>query len=82
MAESRITNHSRQKNQCHLNDKSELLLACWYLTGVILSWLVNPAFIGLSVFVGARFVLAGITDSYVMGMMLAKLPWNQVSQTH
>ncbi len=50
------------------------------LIGATLSWLVHPAFIGLSFFVGAGLVFAGITDSCAMGMMLAKMPWNQVSQ--
>ncbi len=50
------------------------------LTGATLSWLLHPAFIGLSAFVGAGLIFAGITDSCAMGMMLAKMPWNQVSQ--
>ncbi len=48
-------------------------------TGAMLSWLVHPAFIGLPAFVGAGLIVAGITDSCAMGMMLAKMPWNQVS---
>jgi rhodanese-related sulfurtransferase len=47
------------------------------LTGVLLSWLVHPAFIGLSAFVGAGLVFAGITDYCGMGLLLAKLPWNK-----
>lgn len=47
------------------------------LTGVALSF-VNPYFIGLSAFVGAGLVFAGVTDTCGMGMMLAKMPWNQV----
>lgn len=47
------------------------------LTGVLLAWLVNPVFIGLSAFVGAGLVFAGITDFCGMGLLLAKLPWNQ-----
>ena len=46
------------------------------LTGVLLSYLVHPAFIGLSAFVGAGLVFAGITDWCGMGLLLAKLPWN------
>jgi rhodanese-related sulfurtransferase len=49
------------------------------LTGATLSWLVHPAFIGLPAFVGAGLIFAGVTDSCAMGMMLAKMPWNQVS---
>jgi len=47
------------------------------LTGVVLGWLVNPALFGLSAFVGAGLVFAGITDTCAMGLLLAKMPWNQ-----
>jgi rhodanese-related sulfurtransferase len=47
------------------------------LTGVILGWRIHPAFYGLSAFVGAGLLFAGITDWCGMGMLLAKMPWNQ-----
>ncbi len=50
------------------------------VSGVILGWLVHPACTGLSAFVGAGLVFAGITDSCGMGMILARMPWNQCSQ--
>ena len=37
-----------------------------------------PIFLDLSAFVGAGLVFAGITDTCGMGMMLARMPWNQV----
>jgi rhodanese-related sulfurtransferase len=46
------------------------------LLGVILAYLLHPYFIGLSVFVGAGLVFAGITDWCGMGLLLAKAPWN------
>ena len=46
------------------------------LLGTGLSF-VHPAFIGLSAFVGAGLVFAGITDTCGMGMILARMPWNQ-----
>lgn len=46
------------------------------LLGIGLSF-IHPAFIGLSAFVGAGLVFAGITDSCGMGMILARMPWNQ-----
>ncbi len=36
-----------------------------------------PAFLALSAFVGAGLVFAGITDTCGMGMLLARMPWNQ-----
>ncbi|MES2597713.1 MAG: rhodanese-like domain-containing protein [Verrucomicrobiota bacterium] len=47
------------------------------LSGVLLAYFVNPAFIGLSAFVGAGLIFAGITDWCGMGLLLAKAPWNQ-----
>lgn len=47
------------------------------LIGTILAWFVHPAFVGLSAFVGAGLVFAGITDTCGMGMLLARMPWNQ-----
>ena len=44
--------------------------------GVILGFAVNPGFYGLSGFVGAGLVFAGVTDSCGMGMVLARMPWN------
>jgi rhodanese-related sulfurtransferase len=46
------------------------------LVGVVLAWLVHPYFIGLSAFIGAGLVFAGVTDTCGMGMVLARMPWN------
>ena len=51
------------------------------LTGVILGTWVHPAFYGISAFVGAGLTFAGITDWCGMGMLLAKMPWNQRAST-
>jgi hypothetical protein len=47
------------------------------LLGLALAWLVHPAFAGLSAFVGAGLVFAGVTDWCGMAMLLAKMPWNR-----
>ena len=47
------------------------------LSGVLLSQFVNPAFIWLSGFVGAGLIFAGFTDWCGMGMLIARMPWNQ-----
>jgi Protein of unknown function (DUF2892) len=47
------------------------------LTGVVLGTWFNPGFYGLSAFVGVGLIFAGITDICVMGMLLAKAPWNK-----
>lgn len=50
------------------------------LLGVALSF-VHPAFIGLSVFIGAGLMFAGITDTCGMAMLLARMPWNKVDSS-
>lgn len=47
------------------------------LLGIVLGWLVHPSFFGLSAFVGAGLIFAGITDTCGMGLLLARMPWNQ-----
>ncbi len=49
------------------------------LTGAALGWLLHPGFYGLSAFVGAGLVFAGVTDWCGMGLLLAKAPWNRRS---
>ncbi|CAN5427441.1 rhodanese-like domain-containing protein [soil metagenome] len=51
------------------------------LVGVLLSVFVHPYFVWLAGFVGAGLTFAGATDWCGMGMLLAKMPWNQRSQT-
>ncbi len=51
------------------------------LVGVLLTIFVHPYFIALSGFIGAGLVFAAVTDTCAMGMMLAKMPWNQKPKT-
>jgi rhodanese-related sulfurtransferase len=45
--------------------------------GTVLGVLVSPNFLLLSGFVGAGLMFAGITNTCAMGLLLAKLPYNQ-----
>jgi len=47
------------------------------LAGALLAWLVSPWFILLSGFVGAGLMFAGLSDTCMMAMLLAKLPYNR-----
>lgn len=47
------------------------------LLGILLGWFVHRYFLGLSAFVGAGLIFAGVTDWCGMGLLLAKAPWNQ-----
>lgn len=49
------------------------------LLGAVLALTVHPYFAGLSAFVGAGLMFAGITDTCGMAMILARMPWNQVA---
>lgn len=51
------------------------------VTGVVLGWFVHRGFYGLAGFVGAGLVFAGVTDFCGLGLLLARLPWNQRKQT-
>ena len=49
------------------------------LLGIALAWLVHPAGIALSAMIGASLVFSGLTDTCGMGLLLARMPWNQVA---
>ncbi len=51
------------------------------LIGAFLGYFVHPYLIGLSAFVGAGLVFAGLTDTCGMGLLLARMPWNRVAPT-
>lgn len=51
------------------------------LLGAVLAMVLDPLYAGLSAFVGAGLIFAGVTDTCGMGMMLAKMPWNRC-ETH
>jgi rhodanese-related sulfurtransferase len=68
----------RGKKTISLERQVRIAAGSLVLLGAILGWTVHPAFIGLSAFVGAGLVFAGITDTCGMGLLLARMPWNQV----
>ncbi len=50
------------------------------LAGALLGYFVHPLWIALSGFVGAGLIFAGITDTCGMGLLLARMPWNQCNR--
>ena len=70
----------RSEKAISLERQVRIVAGLLVLLGTALGWFVHPAFIGLSAFVGAGLVFAGITDTCGMGMILARMPWNQCSQ--
>ena len=71
----------RGKKAISLERQVRIAAGLLVLLGALLGWLVHPAFIGLAAFVGAGLVFAGITDTCGMGLLLARMPWNQVKET-
>jgi rhodanese-related sulfurtransferase len=68
----------RGKKTISLERQVRIAAGFLVLLGAVLAAVVHPYFIALPAFVGAGLMFAGITDSCAMGMMLAKMPWNQV----
>lgn len=68
----------RGKKAISLERQVRIAAGSLVLLGAALSF-VHPAFIGLSAFVGAGLLFAGITDTCGMGMLLARMPWNKCS---
>ncbi|HUE71087.1 MAG TPA: rhodanese-like domain-containing protein [Pirellulaceae bacterium] len=70
----------RGKKAISLERQVRIAAGSLVLLGAVLGWFGHSAFIGLSAFVGAGLVFAGITDTCGMGMILARMPWNQVKE--
>lgn len=70
---------TRGKKAISLERQVRIAAGLLVFTGAVLGYFVDPIWIGLSAFVGAGLVFAGITDTCGMGMLLARMPWNQVS---
>ena len=67
----------RKGNVMSLERQVRIAAGLLVVTGVALGALVSPWLYGLSAFVGAGLVFAGVTDSCGMAFMLAKAPWNR-----
>ena len=70
----------RGKKAMSLERQVRIAAGLLVLTGAALGYFYDPRWIGLSAFFGAGLVFAGVTDTCGMGMILARMPWNQVSK--
>ena len=68
----------RGKKAISLERQVRIAAGLLVLAGSVLGFFVHPYWIGLAAFVGAGLVFAGVTDTCGMGLMLARMPWNQV----
>lgn len=69
----------RGKKAMSLERQVRIAAGSLVLIGAVLGFFVHPYLIGLSAFIGAGLVFAGITDTCGMGMLLARMPWNRCS---
>jgi rhodanese-related sulfurtransferase len=68
----------RGKAAVSLERQVRIAAGALVLLGTALGWLADPVFLGLAAFVGAGLVVAGVTDTCGMGLVLARMPWNRV----
>jgi rhodanese-related sulfurtransferase len=69
----------RGKKAMSLDRQVRLGAGALVLVGIALAYAIHPAWIGLSIFIGAGLVFSGITGFCGMAILLAKMPWNQDS---
>ena len=72
---------ARGKKTISLERQVRIAAGSLVFIGSVLGAFVSPYWIGLAAFVGAGLVFAGITDTCGMGMLIARMPWNQLSET-
>jgi rhodanese-related sulfurtransferase len=69
----------RGKKAVSLERQVRIAAGSIVLIGAVLGLFVHPYWIGLSAFIGAGLVFSGVTDTCGMGMLIARMPWNQKS---
>lgn len=60
-----------------LDRQMQMLVGSLVLFGVLLSVMVNPAWIWLAGFMGFGLIFAGITGKCPMAALMAHMPWNR-----
>lgn len=71
----------RGKTAISLERQTRIAAGVIVLGSALLGAFVNPYWALVAAAVGGGLSLAGITNSCAMGMMLARMPWNQVPET-
>lgn len=71
--------HANRKAPLEIMRQVQIAAGVLILTGVLLGFLLNPAFYALSAFVGAGLTFAGATGWCGMAMLLKTMPWNRSS---
>lgn len=65
------------KAPLEINRQVQITAGSLVLLGALLGWFVAPAWLGLSAFVGAGLMFAGISGWCGMATLLQAMPWNR-----
>lgn len=69
--------HANRKAPIEIMRQVQIAAGSLVLAGIVLGWLVNPAFFALSAFVGAGLTFAGVSGWCGLAMLLKTMPWNR-----
>ena len=70
----------RGKKVISVDRQMRIVAGTLVLVGALLAYYVDPRWAGLSGFVGAGLIFAGVTDICPMMNVIARMPWNQASK--
>lgn len=70
-----------RKQPIEIMRQVQIVAGSLVILGVVLSQVVDPAFMALPAFIGAGLTFAGLTGWCGMAKLLAVLPWNRPSAT-
>lgn len=60
-----------------INRQVQITAGSLVVLGILLGAMIHPAFLGVSLFVGAGLVFAGISGWCGMAKLLTRMPWNR-----
>jgi rhodanese-related sulfurtransferase len=69
--------HSNRKAPIEIMRQVQIAAGSLVLLGLVLGWLVNPAFFALSAFIGAGLTFAGVSGWCGLALLLKTMPWNR-----
>jgi rhodanese-related sulfurtransferase len=71
----------RGKKAISLERQVRIAAGSLVVTGSALGYFVHPLGYALAAFIGAGLIFAGVTNTCGMGMLLARMPWNQAAES-
>jgi len=71
----------RGKKAMSLERQVRIAAGSLVVIGCAVGYFVHPLGYALAAFVGGGLVFAGVTNTCGMGMLLARMPWNQAAET-